>query len=142
MFVNESLTQGVRRPQQPLRHAADRRHIAPKSRRFWRAHEIGRERRLGACVKAPDIASRRRGAERIVTSSPLIVIGLDGADRHLVSGWCDSGDLPTLRRIRDAGLSGRLETPPALGDDAVWPSMYTGESPARHGRYHHRQLQA
>ena len=74
------------------------------------------------------------------SATPLIVIGLDSADWQLVTRWCDSGDLPTLRAIRDGGMSGRLETPPGLGDDAVWASMYTALSPGRHGRYHHRQF--
>lgn len=76
-----------------------------------------------------------------MTSPRVIVIGLDSADRDLVRRWCDSGDLPFLRAIRDRGISGILATPPGLGDDAVWASFYTGVGPGRHGRYHHRQLQ-
>jgi predicted AlkP superfamily phosphohydrolase/phosphomutase len=77
-----------------------------------------------------------------MTSPRVIVIGLDSADRNLVRQWCDSGDLPFLRAIRDRGISGVLTTPPGLGDDAVWASFYTGVGPGRHGRYHHRQLQS
>ena len=76
-----------------------------------------------------------------MTSPRVIVIGLDSADRDLVRRWCDSGELPFLRAIRDRGISGVLTTPPGLGDDAVWASFYTGVGPGRHGRYHHRQLQ-
>jgi predicted AlkP superfamily phosphohydrolase/phosphomutase len=75
-----------------------------------------------------------------MSSPKLIVIGLDSADHKLVSHWCDTGELPVLRSIRDRGISGTLAAPPALGDDAVWASFYTGVSPGRHGRYHHRQL--
>jgi predicted AlkP superfamily phosphohydrolase/phosphomutase len=70
----------------------------------------------------------------------VVVIGLDSADRNLVNRWCDTGDLPVLRSIRDRGISGVLTTPPGLGDDAVWASFYTAVSPGRHGRYYHRQL--
>jgi predicted AlkP superfamily phosphohydrolase/phosphomutase len=70
----------------------------------------------------------------------VVVIGLDSADRNLVSRWCDTGDLPVLRSIRDRGISDVLTTPPGLGDDAVWASFYTAVSPGRHGRYYHRQL--
>jgi predicted AlkP superfamily phosphohydrolase/phosphomutase len=76
-----------------------------------------------------------------MTSPRVIVIGLDSADRHLVQRWCDSGDLPFLRAIRNRGVSGILTTPPGLGDDAVWASFYTGVGPGKHGRYYHRQLQ-
>jgi len=75
-----------------------------------------------------------------MSSPKVVVIGLDSADRTLISRWCDSGDLPVLRSIRDRGISGVLTTPPGLGDDAVWASFYTGVSPGRHGRYYHRQL--
>jgi len=75
-----------------------------------------------------------------MSSPKVVVIGLDSADRNLVSRWCDSGDLPVLRSIRDRGISGVLTTPQGLGDDAVWASFYTAVSPGRHGRYYHRQL--
>jgi predicted AlkP superfamily phosphohydrolase/phosphomutase len=75
-----------------------------------------------------------------VKSPKVMVIGLDSADYGLVRQWCDSGDLPVLRALRDRGVAGVLTTPPGLGDDAVWASFYTGVGPGRHGRYHYRQL--
>ncbi|MET0849834.1 MAG: alkaline phosphatase family protein [Candidatus Rokuibacteriota bacterium] len=72
---------------------------------------------------------------------PLIVIGLDAAEHRLVSRWCDAGDLPTLRSLRDAGAFGLVRSPDGIGDDGAWASFCTGVLPARHGRYHHRQLQ-
>jgi len=65
----------------------------------------------------------------------VILIGLDSADRLLVERWCDSGDLPFLRSLRERGSYGHLTGFPALGDDATWASFYTGVSPGRHGRY-------
>jgi predicted AlkP superfamily phosphohydrolase/phosphomutase len=70
----------------------------------------------------------------------VILIGLDAADRCLVEQWCDSGDLPNLRLLRDRGAYGHLTSPPALGDDATWASFYTGVSPGRHGRYFWKYL--
>jgi predicted AlkP superfamily phosphohydrolase/phosphomutase len=70
----------------------------------------------------------------------MIVIGLDSADRNLVWSWCDSGDLPVLRSLREKAAYGKLTSPPALGDDATWASFYTSVSPARHGRYFWRCL--
>ncbi len=40
-----------------------------------------------------------------------------------------------LAGLRAAGRHGRLETPPGLADDAVWPTFYHAVSPGRHGRY-------
>ena len=65
----------------------------------------------------------------------VILIGLDSADRRLVEQWCDSGDLPFLRSLRERGAFGHLTGFPAMGDDATWASFYTAVSPGRHGRY-------
>jgi predicted AlkP superfamily phosphohydrolase/phosphomutase len=66
----------------------------------------------------------------------LLAIGLDAMDPELLLRWCDSGDLPTLQRLREQGAWGRLKTPPGFADDAVWSSFCTGEGPGKHGRYH------
>jgi predicted AlkP superfamily phosphohydrolase/phosphomutase len=71
----------------------------------------------------------QRGAAKV------ILIGLDSADQQLVEQWCDSGDLPVLRRLRDRGAYGRLSGFAAMADDALWASFYTGLSPGQHGRY-------
>ncbi|MEZ5351704.1 MAG: alkaline phosphatase family protein [Bryobacteraceae bacterium] len=65
----------------------------------------------------------------------IILIGLDAADRGLVERWCNSGDLPVLRGMRDRGSHGRLLTPPGLADDSVWASFATAVSPGKHGRF-------
>jgi predicted AlkP superfamily phosphohydrolase/phosphomutase len=70
------------------------------------------------------------------------MIGLDAADKDLLLEWCDQGRLPNLRRMRDEGCWGVVKSPPGFGSGAVWPSLYTGVSPARHGRYFYRQVRA
>jgi predicted AlkP superfamily phosphohydrolase/phosphomutase len=68
------------------------------------------------------------------------MIGLDAADKDLLLEGCQDGRLPTLQRLRDRGSWGIVESPPGFGSGAVWPSLYTGVSPARHGRYFYRQV--
>ena len=70
----------------------------------------------------------------------VVMIGLDAADKDLLLRWCDEGRLPALRRLRDEGCWGVVAAPPGFGSGAVWPSIYTGVSPARHGRYFYRQV--
>ncbi|MFN7921889.1 MAG: alkaline phosphatase family protein [Bryobacteraceae bacterium] len=70
------------------------------------------------------------------------MIGLDSADRSLVEHWCDSGDMPVLRKLRDQGAWGRLETPPGLADDSLWASFATATSPGRHGRFFWRAVKS
>ena len=50
----------------------------------------------------------------------VLAIGLDSIDPDLLQRWCDAGDLPVLRRLRDRGMHGRLAGPPCVGDDGAW----------------------
>jgi predicted AlkP superfamily phosphohydrolase/phosphomutase len=77
----------------------------------------------------------------MASPAKVIVIGMDSADRKLVSNWCNSGDLPVLQSLREKGVYGRLTSPPGMGDDATWASFYTAVSPARHGRYFWKSIQ-
>jgi predicted AlkP superfamily phosphohydrolase/phosphomutase len=70
----------------------------------------------------------------------VLVIGLDSADAALTEAWCESGDLPLLQQLKAIGVSGHLNTPAAMGDDAVWASFSTAVSPAQHGRYFNQAL--
>ena len=71
--------------------------------------------------------------------SRVLLVGLDSADADLVQRWADSGALPTLQRLRGAGLWGELVSPPGLGDDAAWGAFSTGVGPGRNGRFYHEQ---
>jgi predicted AlkP superfamily phosphohydrolase/phosphomutase len=70
----------------------------------------------------------------------VAVIGLDAADGELLSGWAADGTLPTFARLLRETAWARTRNPEGLYVGAVWPSFYTGLSPARHGRYCHTQL--
>lgn len=70
----------------------------------------------------------------------VFVLGLDSMDRHLLERWMDDGTLPTLRELRSRGICGAMLPPPGLGNNAAWPSFFTGSSPARHGRYGYQMI--
>jgi len=78
----------------------------------------------------------------MVSPAKILVIGLDSADPNLLLKWCDSGELPVLQAFREKGVEGKLTSPPAMGDDAVWASFCTAVSPARHSRYFWKSLQS
>ncbi len=63
----------------------------------------------------------------------VIVFGLDGATFRLLTPWMDAGHLPRLRAIRDAGVSGLLESsiPPVTAP--AWQCFMTGKNPGKHG---------
>ena len=73
---------------------------------------------------------------------PVLFIGLDACDKDLVQEWAAAGVLPVLRGLVARGLCGETLNPPGLYVGAVWPSLTTGVSPARHGIYADVQLRS
>ena len=74
--------------------------------------------------------------------SRILILGLDSADADLIDGWCDQGYLPTLKRLREEGAWGRLETTADVMHVSAWPSLQTGAGPQHHGLYHAYQVHA
>ena len=70
----------------------------------------------------------------------VLLLALDAADKDLIAAWAASGHLPTFRALQARALRGTVENPFGLYVGAVWPSFFTGLSPARHGRYSFSQL--
>lgn len=62
-----------------------------------------------------------------------VVLGLDGATWKLLKPYMEKGYMPTLKRIVEGGVSGRLEsTLPAMTAPA-WVTFATGKHPGKHG---------
>jgi len=70
----------------------------------------------------------------------VLMILLDAADADLIRRWAAEGYLPTFARLEATAVRARVENPFGLYVGAIWPSFYTGVSPARHGRYSFTQL--
>jgi predicted AlkP superfamily phosphohydrolase/phosphomutase len=77
-----------------------------------------------------------------MTNCKVLFFALDSADPALLTQWMDGGSLPNLASLRSRSIHGGMETPRALGSDAIWPSVFTGVDPSKHGRYYHKQDQA
>lgn len=69
----------------------------------------------------------------------LVFLGLDSVDVDLVERWAAEGALPTLAMVFNRSLWART-APPTGMTWATWPTLYTGVSPGRHGRYFYNQL--
>ncbi len=63
----------------------------------------------------------------------VYIVGLDGATFDLIDRWED--DLPHLRRLREEGAHGELETVTPPITPAAWSSFMTGKNPGKHGIY-------
>jgi predicted AlkP superfamily phosphohydrolase/phosphomutase len=68
-------------------------------------------------------------------STRTLVLGLESAEIGLVEQWVREGSLPFLGSLLDTCPLVRLQTPIHVLQVAVWPSMLTGASAGRHGRY-------
>jgi predicted AlkP superfamily phosphohydrolase/phosphomutase len=86
----------------------------------------------------------RQDATRTGTARPrptrVCVIGIDAADPGLIERWCDEGVLPTLAQLRRQGVWTTLAHAGEFTSGSVWPSLYTGTHPGRHGLFHSRHL--
>lgn len=70
----------------------------------------------------------------------LLIIGLDGATFSVIEPLCDSGYLPTLKRLVTDGACGTLEStfPPVTGP--AWMALATGKNPGKTGVFDFRNL--
>jgi len=64
-----------------------------------------------------------------------LVVGLDGATWDLLGPWIEAGELPTIKRLMQAGIhSTLLSTVPSYTLPA-WTSLITGVNPGKHNVY-------
>ncbi|MGQ0811648.1 MAG: alkaline phosphatase family protein [Nitrospiraceae bacterium] len=70
-----------------------------------------------------------------VHAPKVVCIGLDALDKNLLLQWARTGRLPTFQSLLNRTAWGITTSPPGLFVGAIWPSFYTGVSPAEHGRY-------
>lgn len=68
-------------------------------------------------------------------SSRTVVLGLESAELGLVEKWAREGSLPFLGSLLETCPLVMLHTPIHVLQIAVWPSLLTGASAGRHGRY-------
>jgi len=66
-------------------------------------------------------------------SRRVIVVGLDGLEPTIVDALIESGDLPNLARLRDAGGYSRMATTTPAQTPVAWSTFATGVNPGGHG---------
>jgi predicted AlkP superfamily phosphohydrolase/phosphomutase len=73
--------------------------------------------------------------------SRVLLVGIDAAEGRLIHEWAHAGRLPTFGSLFERAAWGASEPPIGLYVGAVWPSLQTGVSPARHGRHCYCQIE-
>jgi len=94
---------------------------APPPAESAAADPVERPRRIGELES--------RAAKR----TPVLFVGLDGADWQLLEPWLEAGKMPNLARLRREGSWGELETETPPLSPLLWTTMMTGHSPLEHG---------
>jgi hypothetical protein len=83
--------------------------------------------------QAPRPAAAPRAAGANTRRSPLLFVGVDGADWQLMAPLLERGELPTIAALRARGAFGDLATIKPTLSPALWNTMVTGRSPKKHG---------
>ncbi|MEO8089218.1 MAG: alkaline phosphatase family protein [Gemmatimonadales bacterium] len=68
-------------------------------------------------------------------SNRVLMIALDAAEPRLIERWTADGSLPTLKRLREQGVYGRLDSSADWLGGSPWPTFYSSQTPAEHGFY-------
>lgn len=63
----------------------------------------------------------------------VLVLGLDGLDWHLVLPWVQTGRMPNLERVMDAGTWGEMDSIVPMLSPLIWTTMATGVKADIHG---------
>lgn len=68
----------------------------------------------------------------------VLILGLDGATPELIDRWIAEDKLPSLKRIMDRGVYGKLRSVYPPISPAAWTTFATGYNPGKHGVYDFR----
>jgi predicted AlkP superfamily phosphohydrolase/phosphomutase len=76
-----------------------------------------------------------------MTAAPRVMfLALDAASKDVALPWMDAGILPALAELRATAAWGTTANAPGLYTGSVWPTVWTGLGPGRHGCYYCEQL--
>jgi predicted AlkP superfamily phosphohydrolase/phosphomutase len=75
-----------------------------------------------------------------MTTPRLVLLGIDAADSCLARHWASEGLLPTLADLLGSGVVASVETPVAVLEGGIWPTLLTSSSPATHGMFSYQNV--
>jgi predicted AlkP superfamily phosphohydrolase/phosphomutase len=72
----------------------------------------------------------------------VTAVCLEVADPEAVQAWLEAGWMPNLARVRREGRWSRVTSISDISSGAIWPTFFTGVTPAEHGQFFtHMQLE-
>ncbi len=81
----------------------------------------------------PSSSPEPAGTQQIRPPGHVLLLGLDGVEWDLVLQMLNDGRLPHLRSLMERGSYGELGTLVPTLSPAIWTTVATGVSPAKHG---------
>jgi predicted AlkP superfamily phosphohydrolase/phosphomutase len=79
--------------------------------------------------------SKTEGADKVLVSERVLVLGLDGATLDIIEPLARSGRLPHFAKLMEEGAWGILKSTLPPVTIPAWVSMMTGKNPGRLGVY-------
>lgn len=67
------------------------------------------------------------------TGDRVVLVGIDGATWDVIRPLAAAGKLPTFARLPSEGWSAPLRSMEPMVSPALWTTIATGKTPARHG---------
>jgi len=77
---------------------------------------------------------------RVMSRTPLVVLGYDVGDAGLIERFAGEGRMPVAAQILERGVRARTSVSEYMTEHGVWMSLATGLSRTRTGYYYFRQL--
>ncbi len=79
--------------------------------------------------------SRARRPRPVVAQRRVLILGFDGLDPHLLTGWMRSGHLPNFAYLKRRGSLCPLRSTTPPQSPVAWATFITGMDPSGHGIY-------
>ena len=101
------------------------------ARQERRTRRVARTAAAAALLAASSLsAACRNHPEQPV---PLLVVGVDGLEWRVVRELAQTGEIETLPRLAETGVSGLLDVPKPTLSPIIWTTIATGVGKNRHG---------
>jgi predicted AlkP superfamily phosphohydrolase/phosphomutase len=77
----------------------------------------------------------KENREKVKKFNKVLIVGIDGGDWRYINYGIEKGKLPTIKRIKEEGISGNLKSPIPPLTFPAWLCFSTGQNPGKLGYF-------